>query len=178
MKRIQVPAVFNKYIIPASVILIMGFLIGLSAINFVYEQQRTDFKVITCDLAQLSNIFQRINNDCTILSFDAQKNPINFLNVEKFVGSEVGPMNLAYPENWKGPYVQDNPTIQGYEYLVVSTNQGLYITPGEGVELPNGKIIGQDLQLTPGADLEAAAMDPEQFSYRSSPLVLPIKINP
>jgi len=177
MDRTHLHYVVSRYVIPAGVVTIMAGLIALSAINFFYEQQHTDVNVLSHDLAQLANIFERINDECGILSFDHQKNHINFLNVEKFAGSEVGPMNLANPQKWQGPYVQDNPTVQGHEYLVVSTQKGLYITPGEGVELPNGKVVGRDLTLSPETDLDRLATDPEGFSYRGSPFVLPLKIS-
>jgi len=176
MDRAHVQYVVSRYVIPVGVITIMAGLIALSAVNFFYEQQRTDLNVISHDLAKLANIFERINDECGILSFDHQKNHINFLNVEKFAGSEVGPMNLVNPQKWQGPYVQDNPTVQGHEYLVVSTQKGFHITPGEGVELPNGKIVGRDLLLSPDTDLETLATDPEGFSYRGTPLILPLKI--
>jgi len=176
MERAHLQYVVSRYVIPASVVTIMGALIALSAVNFFYEQQRTDLNVITHDLALLANIFERINDECGILGFDHQKNHINFLNVEKFAGSEVGPMNLANPHNWKGPYVQDNPTVQGHEYLVVRTRKGLYLTPGEGVELPNGKVVGRDLPLSHETDLEKLSIAPDAFSYRGSPLALPLRI--
>lgn len=111
--------------------------------------------LIVADIAQLVATFKKIDADCSILSFDAQKNPINFLNVISFAGSEVGPMNLVHPDAWKGPYMQNNPTLQSIEYMVVQTDKGNFITPGMGVRLPNGKVVGSDIQLDQDADIPA-----------------------
>ncbi len=141
---------------------IFGFMAGVvvaglvivSVINFIYRSDYLTGSVIAEDVKKLEAIFVKIHKDCIILSFDYQQNPINFLNVEKFTGSEVGSMNLARPENWKGPYVDDNPTVQGKEYMVVRTKQGHFITPGNGVKLPSGRTIGKDLVLNEDADID------------------------
>lgn len=80
-------------------------------------------------------------------------------------------MNLAHPEKWQGPYVNDNPTMQGREYLIVRTKKGHYLTPGEGVELPNGKIVGKDIMLDEEVDLESLAQTCDGFLYRDRSLV-------
>ena len=60
----------------------------------------------------------------SIYGFDYQKNPINFLNIKSFEGSEVTSMNLTFPDQWEGPYLSDNPTIQQKDYLIVKTKKG------------------------------------------------------
>jgi len=41
----------------------------------------------------------------------------------------VGPMNLAYPENWQGPYMVQHPTYGGIDYQIVRTDAGYFIAP-------------------------------------------------
>lgn len=91
--------------------------------------QRAPHDVITQDIILLKNIFEKIDADCTILGFEQERTPINFLTVEKFIGSEVGGMKLANPRNWKGPYLRDNPTIQEKHYIILSRPDGIFITP-------------------------------------------------
>ncbi len=146
-----------------------GFLI-LSFVNFFYRSDIVTGTVITQEVKRLAQIFQTIHKQCTILGFDNQQNNINFLNVEKFTGSEVGPMNLARPEKWEGPYVCENPTIQSKEFMVVRTSDGYFITPGNGVRLPNGKVIGKDILLTKDADIEALMKDKNALYFKDRSL--------
>ncbi len=79
------------------IVLVAGALY-FSSRDMVYRwYQATGFDIVR-DLAQLDDIFKRIHETCNIMSIDESKNSINFLTVEKFVGSEVGPLNLAHPE--------------------------------------------------------------------------------
>src|SRR5205085_10289622 len=123
-------------------VVVLLFFVGISLIDTMYRSKDDAGIIMACDIARLKDVFQKIHKDCVIIDFDAQKNPINFLNVAAFSGSEVGPMNLAHPEKWQGPYLHDNPTIYHIAYQVVSTKQGYFVTPGDGVTLPNKKIIG------------------------------------
>ncbi len=138
-----------------------------------YNPDYTSDLIVT-EIAQLVTAFKKIDNDCMILSFDAQKNPINFLNVVSFVGSEVGPMNLVHPDKWHGPYIFDHPTIQSIEYMVVRTHNGYFITPGVGVRLPNGKVIGADIALTEDADIAALTAKGGPLRHRDSIFAAPL----
>lgn len=112
-----------------------------------YESKTNKAQIITHDLKVIHETLKKIHADCEISGFTQEKNPLTFFNVIKFTGSEVGTLNLVNPSRWKGPYIKDNPSIQGIEYQVIRTKDGLFIVPGEGVKLPNGKIIGKDIIL-------------------------------
>ena len=118
----------------------------------------------------------RIHKTCVIIDFDAQKNPINFLNVEKFTGSEVGPMNLVHPEKWEGPYLKENPTMFHIAYQVVSTKKGYFVTPGDGVTLPNKKVIGKDIILDQKANIDAMMANPQELMYKDRPLAARLEL--
>lgn len=145
---------FKGYLLPTLTLTLVSLFIVMSFFTFKRSSKQLTIDIMVEDINNLKGIFDRIQATCRIISFDYQKNRINFLNVGEFVGSEVGPMNLAYPDKWKGPYVRDNPTMQTLEYQVVRTKKGYFVTPGDGVELPNGKIIGKDIQLTENTDIE------------------------
>lgn len=121
--------------------------------------------VIASDIKKLISIFGTINKQCGIIGFDEQQNVINFLNVGTFSGSEVGAMNVMHPNRWKGPYLKDNLSVQGIEYMVVRTDKGYFITPGNGVKLPNDKIVGKDLVLDKHADIKKLAHDVNGLYY-------------
>lgn len=126
--------------------------------------------LIADNIARLSEILERIDTTCKIISFDAQKNPINFLTVRGFAGSEVGSMNMSYPTHWQGPYLHKELSIQGIPYMVVKTTKGYFITPGDGVRLPSGKVIGTDIVLDEKADIEALIRDEQSLMFEGKPL--------
>jgi len=150
-------------------------LFGISFFTFYYRDKQVMANVMVSDIAKLASLFTTIDKQCTILSFDYEKNHINFLNVGTFSSSEVGSMNLAHPEHWQGPYVDDNPTMQGKEYEVVRTFKGYYIVPGTGVKLPNGKVIGTDLILNEKSDIERLIQD--DLSYNGQALAAPLPLS-
>jgi hypothetical protein len=129
------------------------------------------------DVARLADIFQRIDAECGIIGFDYQKNPVNFLTIKHdgFVGSEVGSMNLRHPDRWQGPYLQDNSTIHSKEYQIVRTKKGYFITPGDGVRLPNNKVVGKDIILDEHADIPALVLQKDGLNFEGKPLAAPLK---
>lgn len=175
-KHTNYTRMIQKYWLP---VVIGGLLVGCliwTISNVWYEKPIHTANMMAQDIAKLAEIFKRIEKTCGISSFDAQTNPINFLNIKKdgFVGSEVGSMNLARPEKWQGPYLQDNLEIQEKEYEVVSTKKGYFIVPGKGVELPNGKIIGTDIILDENADIAAMMHDKDKLMFEGKPLAAPL----
>jgi len=161
----------KKYGVPVVIAIgVVTVLIGISFFDARYRAKEDEGMIIAHDVIELRDIFHKIHKDCTIIDFDAQKNPINFLNVTQFSGSEVGPMNLAHPEKWQGPYMHDNPTIYHIAYQVVSTKNGYFITPGDGVKLPNNKIVGKDIILDKKADINVMIAGSQALLYKDKPL--------
>ncbi|HEV2601711.1 MAG TPA: hypothetical protein VGT41_05410 [Candidatus Babeliales bacterium] len=161
-------------------LIIIG-VIFLVCIIFVVDglyRSRSDVGyLIAEDVEALVGIFKRIDESCHVISFDYQKNRINFLQIKKngFVGSEVGSMNLAYPDKWDGPYLQQNPKISRQEYMIVYTHKGYFITPGVGVRLPNGKVVGKDLKLDENADVAVMLKDENGFLFKGRTLAAPLE---
>jgi hypothetical protein len=144
--------------------------IGITFFDTWYRAKDDAGLMMAAEIIQLRDIFHRIHRTCTIIDFDAQKNPITFLNVATFSGSEVGPINLVHPDKWEGPYLQANPTIYHIAYQVVSTKKGYYVTPGDGVKLPNNKIVGTDIILDQKADIDAMMVNEQELMYNDKPL--------
>jgi len=166
----------HHYFLPIVVVIGIIFFVGITFFDTIYRVKDDAGIMIATEVIQLRDIFHRIHKTCGIIDFDSQKNPINFLNVEKFTGSEVGPMNLAHPEKWEGPYLQDNPTLYHIAYQVVSTKRGYYITPGDGVKLPNKKVIGKDILLDQKADIDAMMNNPHMLMYKDKPLAARLEL--
>jgi hypothetical protein len=164
-----------KYAFLASVI--FGFLFLLAVGQLLYQARTIADHVIADDIQRLGKIFATINDECKITGFEHQKNDIDFLNVEKFTGSKIGPMNLAAPQHWHGPYMKENPTVQEKPYQIVRTMKGYYITPGQGVQLSNKKVIGKDIILDENVDMDALLQDPQALQFKGKPLAVHISVN-
>ncbi len=80
------------------------------------------------------------------------------------------------PEKWEGPYLNRNLVFEGKEYQVVRTNKGYFITPGEGVTLPNGTTIGKDIVLNETSDIAAMSQDKQPLNYNHQALAVPIQV--
>ena len=171
MKRVK-----HSYFLPIIVGIAIVFFVGLIFFDTLYRAKNDAGMMIAQEVVQLRDIFHRIHQTCVIIDFDDHQNSINFLNVAKFSGSEVGPMNLTYPDKWEGPYLKENPTLYHIAYQVVSTKKGYYITPGNGVTLPNKKIIGKDILLDQKADIDRMMLDPEVLLYKDRPLAARLEL--
>ena len=161
-----------------SIAVICG-LIGFSIFTFRARKIRDKGAMFTSDIARLAQIFQKIDATAGISGFDFPKNEINFLNIKKdgFVGSEVGSLNLIRPARWEGPYVNEVSSIQEHNYMIVRTGSGYFITPRDGVALPNGKVIGKDLILDEASDITAMMQDNELLAHNGNPLAARISIS-
>ena len=165
-----------KYWLPVLTSILFVALFGISIFNLIYRTKEIKNEIISSDISKLSTIFKEIDKDCHILGFDYPNTYINFLNVEKFVGSEVGSMNLTYPSQWKGPYSKDNFEIQNKVYQIVKTDLGLFIVPGNGVILSDGKIIGKDIIFDKDADIEKMADKDGSLYNNGRPLAAKLEL--
>ena len=165
-----------SYWLPVLTAVLFFALLGVSVFNLIYRTKVIRDEIISSDVKKLSEIFKKINNDCKISGFDYQKNNVDFLTVEKFTGSEIGPMNLVYPNNWKGPYLNDNLAIQNRVYQVAKTKHGYFLVPGDNVTLSDGKIIGKDIKFEEHTDVPSMISKGGAL-YREKPLALKIEIS-
>ena len=172
LKNAQKGFIKDQYIPLLSGAVFFG-LFALSGIGLYFKSKRNTGLIIADDVARVVALLTTIHDTCRIIDFDYQQNRINFLNVGTFSGSEVGSMNLAYPQKWEGPYLNDNPTMQEQEYLVVKTNKGYFVTPGNGVRLPSGKVIGTDIILDETKDIQHL-IESGDLMYKDKALSAPL----
>ena len=133
---------------------VLLFLFCFAIYKLLHQTRELVDRVIAYDIARLETIFRDIQAKCDIIDFEYEKNYIDFLNVIKFVGSQLGPMNLMHPERWPGAYLNEKLTVQQKPYAVLETKNGYYIVPGDGVKLSNGTVIGKDIVLSRDSDIE------------------------
>lgn len=148
-------AMWQRYSPGIVAALVLSLLLAITFWYLFRESRLIIDTVIADEIPELVEIFKKIDDKCGIIGFEHDKNHVDFLNVVKFVGSEVGSMNLMYPKNWEGPYKKDNPTVQEKLYQIVQTKDGYFIVPGDGVKLSSGKTIGKDIILDKSANIPA-----------------------
>lgn len=157
--------------------LILGTILGITVYMTLFHVKKTRGALMVQEVAQLADIFKKIHQTAVIQSFDAPRSAINFLNVKSFAGSEVGPLNLLHPDKWQGPYLPDNLTMQTKEYELVRAKDGkYYIVPGEGVTLPNGKIVGKDISFDENTDFVALMQKDGDLNFEGRPMAAVIDL--
>jgi hypothetical protein len=139
---------FLKKYFPIISISLFVLLIGLFIFKMFYSKSEFVASAINNDITAIALSLEKIDRECSILSFEHNKNFVDFLNVKAFSGSRVGSMNLAYSDKWDGPYLKSNPTIKSKFYVIVKAEDGLFVVPGNGVKLPNKLVIGKDFEIT------------------------------
>lgn len=165
---------FKKYFVYFSSFLLVAIL-GLFVYQVLKERPQYLAAVIQSDLGQIEKHLATIDKDCNILSINSGRVYIDFLNVEKFSGSMVGGINLAYAEKWTGPYMKRSPTLQGVFYEIVKTREGIYIVPGQGVKLPNGMVVGKHFDVTYASPMAQMLKPGGQLHYKGDSLARKIK---
>ena len=163
------------YLMPALTASLLGLLFCIALYRYYMQMETITNDIIVDHVEELADIFKKIDKECQIIGFEHEKNYIDFLNVAKFDGSEVGSMNLAYPSEWKGPYIKDNPTVQEKLYNVVVAKNGYYVAPGDGVVLANGKVIGKDIIINKDSDFDALTSDSAALLYNNQPMARKFK---
>ena len=156
---------------------LIAILISLVITNTFWYMGTDSVQKIMADLDTLASVFQKIHQDCSILSVERGKVPINFLNIKKagFVGNKIGPLTLAHPEKWNGPYLMRTPQVQGKNYQIVWTLDGYYIVPGDGVKLPNKKIMGVDIVINASTHMKKLVQSTGSLQYRGKALAISLK---
>lgn len=137
--------IFDKKVFPIFSISILILLFLIFAYRHFKYTPLDEAVLIESDLNTLIDKLNQIDKECSILDFKYDRNFIDFLTVKSFTTSEVGALNLAYPNNWKGPYLPDSPEIQDKVYEVVKAKDGYFIVPGRGVVLPNRLEMGKNI---------------------------------
>lgn len=163
-------------LVPVLAVTLFCVFVIIAIFNTFVSTRQYEGDIIERDIIRLADALRQVEKDCKIISFEAQKNSINFLNVKSFEGSQVGPLNLKHPDRWKGPYLDHNPSMQSIEYQLVRTKKGYFVAPGDGVKLPNGKVIGKDIRFDENADIDAMIKDEEQLKYKDKVFAAPLII--
>jgi len=170
----------KRHITPYNTVIVIGILLaGLLGFT-LYQLYRQSYtardRVIVDHVAELHRILTQIDGSCEIIAIRRNHSSIDFLQVAKFAGTEIGPLQLRYPEKWHGPYLEQNPTVQEIPYELVKTRDGFVIAPGTGVMLSNGKIMGKDIVLNETTDIDLYMNEVVGLEFESRPLVMKLSL--
>lgn len=154
---------------------LLSVLMLIFVIRIFYNKPYFLASIIKEDLVAIDRCLAKIDKECNILNIRPDNATVDFLTVEKFVGSTVGCLNLAYPERWKGPYLRVNPTVQSRPYQIVHTHEGLFIVPGTGTKLPNGLVIGKDFTCDYRSALTKMLKPGGQLNYKGEVFAIQLK---
>ncbi len=166
--------IFKKYF-PIFSATLLSLLLIFFILRVFHNKPYFASAIISSDLRKIVSALEKIDKDCSILSMDNVQNNVDFLNVKSFTGSEIGSLNLAYPKNWRGPYLYDNPTFKGKSYRIVKAKDGVFVIPGDGVKLPNGLIVGKDFKITPDSLISKMIESRGKLNYKGSSLAVQLK---
>ena len=157
-------AFFKKYFLVISTGF-LGLIVFFFMIRIFYTRPYIVASIIEDDIRMISLALDKIDKECNILSVEDDHNEVDFLNIKSFSGSKVGPLSLAYPKRWRGPYLSMNPTVQDQSYEIVRARDGYYILPGQGVRLPNGLVIGKDFNVNKNVNVQNLLRDGGPLRY-------------
>jgi hypothetical protein len=164
----------QKHFVVFSVTL-LSLLLAVFFFRVFYSRSYVMVSVLKEDLTNIEKILGQIDKDCNILSIRSGRAAIDFLTVEKFAGSTVGCINLAYPKRWKGAYVQQNPSVQSRPYEIFHVRDGYFVLPGYGVTLPNGLVMGKDIIISSTSQISMMLQTGGTLNYKGQALGFRIK---
>ena len=137
---------FRKYfVVFSSTLLTLMLLVALFKVY--YNKPYFTASLINNDIKIVHEALHTIDKKCNILRFNSRRVILDFFTVRTFDGSVIGGVSLAYPKKWQEPVLHNNPIIQQKFYEVVRAQDGFFVVPGEGVELPTGLVMGKDLVI-------------------------------
>ncbi|MCK4651391.1 hypothetical protein KAT08_04420 [Candidatus Babeliales bacterium] len=165
---------FKRYF-PVFSVTLLCLIVIFFVLRIFHKKPYFSASIIASDIKIIVQVIEKIDFDCSILSLEHIKNYVDFLNVKEFEGSEIGPLNLAYPKNWKGPYLGDNPEFQGILYQLVKIKDGIFVLPGDGVKLPTGFVVGKDFKISANLELSKMIEIKGKLNYKNIPLAVQIK---
>ena len=128
---------------------------------------------VQTDLYRIAAALKQLDNDCSISDMRVGLHPIELLTHQNLPSEHIY-IDLKNSENWDGPYLSGSATIQGKPYQLLKTKRGLFVVPGDGVQLPLAFIIGQDITWHAESDIAALSAPGNVLFYKSGPLTLEV----
>jgi len=139
--------------------------------HFVGQSSEWNAGTVRADLSHLEEALKNFDGDCGIQEVLSGGHSLLFLTQTARPTDAFAAFKLANENTWRGPYIHKVPVAQGYPYMLLKTNKGLFIVPGEGVRLPKGSILGKEFFLTAESNLKALSAAGGILSHNGEPLV-------
>lgn len=147
-------------------------------LHFSMSKERMSAWQISRNTMRIARAIEQINRDCEITSIDARRSPeITFLTKISLPGSsgKIGPLTVKNPENWNGPYLKEDPVLNGkIYYKIADMKEGFFIVPGNGALLPNGLEVGRDFLLKSNLSITDEISRYGNLNFLGEPLASPV----
>jgi hypothetical protein len=156
----------KHFIIFSSTLIVLFLLLLMFLFKTYYNKPYFISNLIKNDLKIINTALKKIDKQCNIIGIKNDRVILDFFTVKKFVGSEIGGLNLAYPQEWLGPYLDNNPVLQQKFYEIVKVQDGFFIIPGSGIKLPNGVTIDKEFQITSATSIQPMLMPGGNFFFK------------
>ncbi len=156
---------------------ILATLLGITLYQIIQQIRTSSDLAIIHYVDEIEKALHMIDEQCEITGIINDRSYIDFLVVSKFVGSQIGPLTLRFPEKWSGPYMQQNATINGKQFELIKMSDGYAIAPGNGTKLANGNIIGTDIILDSTTDIDTLLTPEVGLEFEGKPLIRKLQLN-
>jgi len=145
-------------------------LLVICVAHFVSNSSMWSGGVARANLTHLSGALAALDRDCGISAVQPGLHTLHFLTKSYPSVDDLAGFKLAQSQCWAGPYIKTIPTMQGYPYELLVVDQGMFIVPARGVQLPSGFVIGERLVWSASADVRAMMKADGILSYDGEPL--------
>jgi hypothetical protein len=163
---------FSRYCISALAVGVLG-----ACTAYFVTHGGVDGAVVRSQVRLLGKALQKAHNDVRFMQILPGKHSLDFLVASRFECDSNAGIGVERKNAWKGPYLNRIPTIQGHPYVLLKTSKGLFVVPGDGVELPSGIVIGNGISWSDKMDIKALMSDGNMLTIGKYPLAAEVTLN-
>ena len=148
----------------------IGLLVICTA-HFVGQSSDWNVGVVRADLSHIATALSAFERDCGLNAVLPGMHSLHFLTSATRPTDDFAGFSLQCASNWKGPYINKIPVVQGYPYSLLKVAQGIFIVPSQGVNLPKGQVVGKDFFWTDGLDVAGLSAPGGLLAHHGEPIV-------
>lgn len=145
-------------------------LLAMCTAHFVANGSTWSPGMVGANLHKINEALLRFDQDCGIQRSVPGRYSLHFLTLRYPSVDDLGGFLLKSTQGFAGPYMRTVPVVDGYPYALVVNAQGMFIVPGDGVQLPNGHRLGKEIFLDAESDIEGLVAN-GILAYQGEPLV-------
>lgn len=148
----------------------IGLLVICTA-HFVGQSSDWNAGVVRADLSHIAAALTAFERDCGLTAVLPGMHSLHFLTSASRPTDELAGFCVQHANNWRGPYINKVPVVQGYPYSLLKVAQGIFIVPSQGVHLPKGQVVGKDFFWIDSLDIAALSAPGGILAHHGEPIV-------